>query len=176
MNPLQPGDAADEEASDTELFPLEDDERVVDPLDDIVDDELEEGEGEDLFGDGFERFRPMLSILLKFVVLRDYKANNRLDQYDNGNLDDVNYSEMSLGDRVAVDAVLNRRDRELARQEGRIPGAFLDDHEMDDEIAPLPRRQRHRNGDATDRPYEDEYDPNSLVILSHSSIFSIFAF
>jgi hypothetical protein len=40
-------------------------------------------------------------------------------------LDDRDFSELSLAEVNNVNAVLDRRDRSIARKQGRIPGAFL---------------------------------------------------
>ncbi len=40
-------------------------------------------------------------------------------------IDDRQYSELSMADRMAIDQQLDRRDRQLLRQQGRIPTAFL---------------------------------------------------
>lgn len=48
-----------------------------------------------------------------------------MDQYDAANIDDREFSELSMADRMAINKVLERRDRDEARKQGRIPAAFL---------------------------------------------------
>ncbi len=69
------------------------------------DDDEEESEGEELFGENFER---------------DYRPQPKLDVYDPDQLDDGNYSEMSLGDRIAAEATLAARDKAEGRLTGRM--------------------------------------------------------
>ncbi|KAJ1566043.1 MCM DNA helicase complex subunit [Nowakowskiella sp. JEL0078] len=87
---------------------IEEDEILMnDPLDDEEDDE-----GEDLFGPNIER---------------DYRANEQLDQYDTQDLDEQNYDDLDADARQIAEAKMRRRDREQARQEGRLAAAFMDD-------------------------------------------------
>lgn len=60
-----------------------------------------------------------------FSCYSDYRANVTLDTYDADNIDDGQFSELSMGDRVAVDRMLERRDRQRAIASGRVPAAFL---------------------------------------------------
>ena len=55
----------------------------------------------------------------------DYRENSRLDNYSEADLDERQFSELSMADRAAVEQALNRRDRARAIAEGRIPAAFL---------------------------------------------------
>jgi hypothetical protein len=55
----------------------------------------------------------------------DYRPNDKMDRYSEKDLDDAPFSELSLADRMEVDAMLNQRDRVKARLDGRIPGAFI---------------------------------------------------
>lgn len=59
------------------------------------------------------------------MTLRDYRGNSELDIYEAGDIDDRDFSELSLADRMAINDNLDRRDRVHARQQGRIPAAFL---------------------------------------------------
>lgn len=97
----------------------------VQPFEDIEDEE--EGDGEDLFGDGLER---------------DYQENEKLDRYDDEDIDQEDYDEMDIQARRLAEMKMRRRDKSEARNEGRdIPAAFLDDD--DDEIRPfVPRHRR----------------------------------
>ena len=94
-------------------------------IDDLPDDD-ENDSGEDLFGSD--------------LVERDYRENDRLDRYDDRDLDDENaFSDLDGDTRALVEAKLRRRDREVARREGRLPAAFLDEDEDD---MPMPMRMR----------------------------------
>ncbi|PNS14364.1 DNA replication licensing factor mcm2 [Sphaceloma murrayae] len=134
-------------ASSPPMMPHEDEDDDLDAEDmvqDIDDAEemMEEDAGIDLFGDNFDR---------------DYRRReqNVNDFYEAADLDDEEYDDMDLAARRQLDARLNRRDRELARQKGR-PNAFLPDEE--DDVADLtrqPRRRRHR--------YDEEQDDIDMV-------------
>src|SRR5438045_5278023 len=97
----------------------------IDDADEMAEDE----DGIDLFADNFER---------------DYKRRGN-DKYETVGIDDEgDYDELDLSTRRQLEARLNRRDRELARQR-RMPAAFLqdeDDAEMED-LTRQPRRRRH---------------------------------
>lgn len=71
----------------------------------IRDDEEDEDSGEELFGNDFER---------------DYLANPKLDRYENEQLDDGAYSDMSLDARIAAEASLKARDKAEGRLGGRM--------------------------------------------------------
>ncbi|XP_066582953.1 DNA replication licensing factor Mcm2 isoform X1 [Prorops nasuta] len=57
---------------------------------------VEEEDGEELFGENMEA---------------DYRPMSALDRYDPNLLDDDEYSEMSQGERIAAEAEMHRRDR-----------------------------------------------------------------
>lgn len=113
---------------------------MLDPEEDLIQDledaeeALEDDAGVDLFGDNFEK---------------DYNQREN-DFYQGEDIDDdVEYDDMDLAARRQLDARLNKRDRELARQlaqnKSRNPRALQDDE--DDDVADLtrqPRRRRHR--------------------------------
>ena len=65
---------------------------------------LSDDEGEDLFGDHMEQ---------------DYRHIPELDTYDNKYLDEQNYSELSLADRINAEAAMKQRDKEDGRLQGR---------------------------------------------------------
>lgn len=118
------------------LMPMDDDdeERGVEPEDDLIGDiedidELAEDEaGIDLFGDDFEK---------------DYERREN-DQYKGAMLDDEDYEELDPAARRALEARLNRRDRELQRRR-QMPAAFLQDEDDDMmDLTKQPRRRRHR--------------------------------
>ncbi|XP_044261845.1 DNA replication licensing factor Mcm2 [Tribolium madens] len=85
---------------------------------------MEEEEGEELFGDNMEN---------------DYRPMPHLDRYDERNLDDEEYEMMSIGDRMAAEEDLRRRDREMGiiRRDDR--ELFYD--ESDDEADPRRKRR-----------------------------------
>jgi DNA replication licensing factor MCM2 len=119
-------------ASSPPALPLDDDDLEDDYERDIddLDEEAEEDAGIDLFADNFET---------------DYAHRGAQDIYDERDIDDAEYEALSLDDRRLLDARLNRRDRELARQRN-IPAAFLADEEDDGlgDLARQPRRRRHQ--------------------------------
>ncbi|KAJ8324432.1 MCM DNA helicase complex subunit [Batrachochytrium dendrobatidis] len=107
------------------------DEAIVDnEIVDILDqDEEEDDDGEDLFGDNLDN---------------DYRENVRLDHYEvESVVDEEEYDTMNREDRLVAEAKMRRRDRELARLEGRLPAAFLDDEEEDENEPMRARRRRH---------------------------------
>lgn len=115
-------DIEEDDAIDTEDDLIED----LDDLDEMAEDEA----GIDLFADNFER---------------DYKARKN-DKYGTRDIDDEGeYDELDLATRRQLEARLNRRDRELARQR-RMPAAFLPDEDEDGmvDLTRQPRRRRHR--------------------------------
>ena len=126
--PIMPMDDEDDPGPDDDL---------IGDIDDI--DELaEEEDGIDLFGNNFER---------------DY-ATRENDEYAGADIDDEgDYDDIDLAQRRQLDARLNKRDRELARQR-RMPAAFLqeDDDDVDMDLTRQPRRRRHHY----DEDQEDE--------------------
>lgn len=88
----------------------------------------EDEDGIDLFADNFER---------------DYRSKED-DMYEARGLDDEgDYDSMNLAERRQLEARLNRRDKELAKQR-RMPAAFLqDDEDGDLDLTRQPRRRRH---------------------------------
>jgi DNA replication licensing factor MCM2 len=117
-------------ASSPPVFPLDEEENDLERDIDDLDEDAEEDAGIDLFADNFEE---------------DYQQRGRMDVYDQRDIDDADYEALSEQDRRGLEARLNRRDRELARQRN-IPAAFLADDD-DDGLADLskqPRRRRHQ--------------------------------
>ncbi|KAM9361674.1 DNA replication licensing factor MCM2 [Symphorus nematophorus] len=90
--------------------------------------EEEDGDGEELIGDGMER---------------DYRAIPALDQYEAEglDLDDEDLSELSPGARAAAEEAMRRRDRELGVS-GRLRRGLLYDSEDEDDERPAARRRR----------------------------------
>lgn len=60
-------------------------------------------------------------------------------------IDDDNYDPLDPTSRRQVDQLLNRRDIEIRKREGRVAGAFIDGlDDVDDAASPAPvRRRRH---------------------------------
>ncbi|XP_056644504.1 DNA replication licensing factor Mcm2 [Diorhabda sublineata] len=90
-----------------------------------IDPDVEEEDGEELFGDNMEN---------------DYRPMPHLDRYDERILDEEDYDQMSVGERLAAEEELRRRDRELGiiRRDDR--ELFYD--EGDDEDDPRQRRRK----------------------------------
>jgi len=109
----------------------------------VVEDE-DEGEGEELVGDGMET---------------DYRARPELDTYE---VDEVAEREdvepISEGDRRAAEEELDRRD-EARRRRQRVPRALADDEDIGDEDADgefRPRRRRRtEEGGTLEVPIEE---------------------
>jgi DNA replication licensing factor MCM2 len=118
------------------MFQLGDDDEDVDIDEEIardvddLDEDAEDAAGIDLFADNFDR---------------DYERPDD-DNYGGRDIDDEGeYDDMDIAERRQLEARLNRRDRELARQR-RLPNAFLADEDDDGQIdlTKQPRRRRHR--------------------------------
>ena len=96
----------------------------------------EEEEGEDLLDDN---------------AMDDYKAIPELDRYDERDLDEADYDELRPDERAGAEAVMRRRDQELARRQGRVPAALEEDEddedESEDDEAAAHKRRRIRDGD-----------------------------
>lgn len=72
----------------------------------------DDDEGEDLFGENMEQ---------------DYRHIPELDTYDAKYLDEQNYSELSLADRINAEAAMKQRDKEAGRLHSRRKGFDLFD-------------------------------------------------
>jgi len=119
---------------------LDDENEIIADIDD-VDEMAEDEDGIDLFGGNFER---------------DYRDRED-DQYGGADIDDEgDYDELDVATRRQLEARLNKRDRELARQR-RMPAAFLQDDEDDDglDLTNQPRRRRHH--------YDEEQDDDDMM-------------
>ncbi|ORY73673.1 DNA replication licensing factor MCM2 [Protomyces lactucae-debilis] len=119
---------------------------------DEVPDLQEDEEGEDLFGPNMER---------------DYGGNDEQDAYDPDDIDDAgDYGDLSAAERRAVDARLARRDRELAREAGRRPAAFLDGSDDEEMDLTTTRRRRHQYDEDPDDDgdmLDEEMSPEALA-------------
>ena len=91
----------------------------------------DEGEGDDMYGEGFER---------------DYQPVPHLDRYDGDQLDDAALSEDDDDARIAAEREMNRRDRA-----GRGPQLYESD---DEDIAPRRRGMLQRGEDAAGEEQE----------------------
>ncbi|ELU12121.1 hypothetical protein CAPTEDRAFT_175811 [Capitella teleta] len=99
----------------------------------------EEEDGEELFGDNLER---------------DYRTIPELDRYDAEVLDDGEFSDLSMNERLAAERDMRKRDREEAMATGRMRPGILYDESDDDEDRPSRRRRIAER--AADGTQEDE--------------------
>jgi DNA replication licensing factor MCM2 len=140
--PIQHGGDDDDDIEDDVELALD-----IDDADEMAEDE----DGIDLFANNFER---------------DYKSREN-DRYDERGIDDDgDYDELDVAQRRQLEARLNRRDRELARQR-RMPAAFLQDEE--DEAGELdlmnqPRRRRHHYDEDEDEDMQDDIMEEELSL------------
>lgn len=145
---------------DDDVDIVENDEDLIQDLDD-AEEALEDDAGVDLFGDNFER---------------DYQTRAN-DFYQGADIDDEeDYEDLDLAERRQLDARLNRRDRELARQ-SRKPRAQVDDDEDDVmDLTRQPRRRRHRydeeedDMDMTDDIMTEELSAEALADVKAASL------
>ncbi|KAJ8122251.1 hypothetical protein ONZ43_g1510 [Nemania bipapillata] len=119
---------------------IEEEPEIQDDLEEL--DEMAEDDV-DLFREGYER---------------DYQDKGENDAYERIGLDDEgDYDDLDLGERRRLEARLNRRDREVARNM-RAPAAFLPDEDEDGDIdlTAQPRRvRRHYDEDPDDMMDQD---------------------
>ncbi|KAK4498111.1 hypothetical protein PRZ48_010767 [Zasmidium cellare] len=121
--PVFPGN--DDIEEDDNLDPEED---LIQDIDD-VDEMAEDDAGIDLFGDNFDR---------------DYDRGDDVGYRGADIDDDEDYDTLDPAARRQLEARLNRRDREIAR-ERQVPNAFLPDEDEDVmDLTRQPRRRRHR--------------------------------
>jgi len=125
----------------------EDVELDIDDVDEMAEDE----DGIDLFGNN---------------MMRDYKASREEDRYSDRDIDDEGeYADLDVADRRQLEARLNKRDRELARQR-RMPAAFLQDEdgEGDLDLTAQPRRRRHHYDEDEDEDMQDDIMEEELSL------------
>ncbi|KAI0232086.1 DNA replication licensing factor mcm2 [Lamellibrachia satsuma] len=93
--------------------------------------EVEEEDGEELFGDNLER---------------DYRPIPELDVYDQRALDDdQEYSDLSMSERLAAEREMRQRERDEAAATGRMrPGILYEESDDDDERPSRRRRLAER--------------------------------
>uniref|UniRef100_H2YWS4 DNA replication licensing factor MCM2 n=1 Tax=Ciona savignyi TaxID=51511 RepID=H2YWS4_CIOSA len=108
--------------------------------------EVEEGEGEELFGDRLER---------------DYRPIPELDVYDPNVMDDADYEALSPSGRAEVDRLLQKRDREEALGKGRMRPGLL--YESDEEDGARPSRRRRMAERAAEGGDDDDVSLYNMI-------------
>ncbi|KAH3671584.1 hypothetical protein OGAPHI_000287 [Ogataea philodendri] len=129
-------------------IPFEDDEEeeereYFNDVDDL-EEQLEEQTGVDLIGEGMER---------------DYAVNTEQDNYDEADLDDQEYDEISAADRRRVDQMLNQRDQLVRGANLDLDDAMEGDVQRDEYGLPIQRRRRRHRYDEDPEDYLDDMDP-----------------
>lgn len=113
-----------------DLPPFEDESELLGGVgnedDDVRRDDVQEEDGEELFGDNMED---------------DYRPIPELDTYDARLLDESEYSTMSESDRRAVEDQLRQRDRAEGRVTGRMRRGLLYDESSSEADRPVRRRR-----------------------------------
>lgn len=125
----------------------EDVELDIDDADEMAEDE----DGIDLFGNN---------------MMKDYGKRPEEDQYSDRDIDDEgDYADLDVAERRRLEARLNKRDRELARQR-RMPAAFLqdEDDEGDLDLTAQPRRRRHHYDEDEDEDMQDDIMEEELSL------------
>jgi DNA replication licensing factor MCM2 len=146
--------------NDEDVDDLDAEDDLIPDIDD-ADEMAEDEDGIDLFADNFER---------------DYQTRED-DRYAGADIDDEGeYDELDVATRRQLEARLNRRDRELARQR-RMPAAFLQDEDDDGDLDLVnqPRRRRHhydedQDDDMADDIMEEELSLETLQDVKASSL------
>jgi DNA replication licensing factor MCM2 len=135
--------------ADDDLDDLDEEDELLGDIDD-ADEMAEDEDGIDLFADNFER---------------DYKSREN-DEYAGADIDDEGeYDELDISTRRQLEARMNRRDRELARQR-RMPNAFLQDEDEDGDLDLMnqPRRRRHHYDEEQDEDMADDIMDEELSL------------
>src|SRR5271170_1770395 len=135
--------------ADDDLDDLDEEDELLGDIDD-ADEMAEDEDGIDLFADNFEK---------------DYKSREN-DEYAGADIDDDGeYDELDISTRRQLEARLNRRDRELARQR-RMPNAFLQDEDEDGDLDLMnqPRRRRHHYDEEQDEDMADDIMDEELSL------------
>lgn len=112
-------------------------------LDDDEDNEI------DLFGNNFER---------------DYAPRSD-NQYDDLDIDEEEYEALDVATRRRLEAKMEKRDAEMARQR-RMPAAFMQDEDEDDTMGleNQPRRRRHHYDEQEDEDMMDDIVEEELSL------------
>jgi len=137
---VPPSDIAErlEQLPSSPGIPFSEEEQLIpDDIDEIA--LAEDEDGEDLFGDGMEN---------------DYKENEKLDRYDDHDIDNEEYEELDAYERARIEREMRKRDV----LEGRLPDAFLDDQEDYEEDLMKPRRRRRQFEAAAEDEEMEETD------------------
>jgi DNA replication licensing factor MCM2 len=125
----------------------EDVELDIDDADEMAEDE----DGIDLFGNN---------------MMKDYKKSREDDRYSDRDIDDEgDYADLDAAERRRLEARLNKRDRELARQR-RMPAAFLQDEDDDGDLdlTTQPRRRRHHYDEDEDEDMQEDIMEEELSL------------
>jgi DNA replication licensing factor MCM2 len=142
--PVIPADIDDDDEDVNEEDEIQD---IISDIDEAAEDEG----GIDLFADNFER---------------DYQRKEN-DEYEDVAMDDAEYEALDPAARRQLEARLNRRDREISRQQ-QIPTAYLPQDDEDMTLADLtkqPRRMRRRyDEDQDDMDMADDIMQNEIPL------------
>ncbi|KAG7910152.1 hypothetical protein KL906_002057 [Ogataea polymorpha] len=111
---------------------------------DDLEEQLEEQTGVDLIGDAMER---------------DYVPNPEQDTYEEADLDDQEYEELSAAERRRVDQMLNQRDQLVRGANLDLDDAMDNDVPRDEYGLPIQRRRRRHRYDEDPEDYLDDMDP-----------------
>ncbi|KAG7885211.1 hypothetical protein KL938_001468 [Ogataea parapolymorpha] len=111
---------------------------------DDLEEQLEEQTGVDLIGDAMER---------------DYVANPEQDTYEEADLDDQEYEELSAAERRRVDQMLNQRDQLVRGANLDLDDAMDNDVPRDEYGLPIQRRRRRYRYDEDPEDYLEDMDP-----------------
>jgi len=103
----------------------------------------DEGEGEELFGDNMEN---------------DYRRIAHLDRYERSELnDEEEFDDLDIGDRLAAERQMRKRDRDEAQLTGRMRrGLLYDESEDEEDVEPSTARKMRLAERAAEREYEDD--------------------
>ncbi|XP_067683029.1 DNA replication licensing factor mcm2-like [Haliotis asinina] len=102
----------------------------------------EEEDGEELFGDNLER---------------DYQAIPALDRYDQENMDNEDYSDISESQRQAAEREIRQREREEGITAGRMRRGLIYEDSDDDEDRPARKRRM------AERAAEGDVDEEEMI-------------
>eukprot|EP00794_Sanderia_malayensis_P005983 gene5983-6679_t len=121
-----------------DLAPFEDETDAILGNEVVDDGDVEDDEGEELFGDAMER---------------DYRPIPELDVYEGVDLDESELSELSPNARAEAERAMRKRDRDEGVTTGRMRRGLLYDDDDDDEFEPSTARKRRLAEKAAERDY-----------------------
>ena len=125
---------------------------------DVEDEDVDEGEGEDLFGDTIEA---------------DYRENPALDTYEDVDIDDADVERMDTTTRQLAEMRMARRDRaEGIGRSGRHVPSFLHSDDESDAGDVLHRRRRRHYDEEPDDEFADDLPLEQLGDIKADSIAS----